>query len=412
MPTTDTSGPAAQRQTPFLGLAPFLRTSIAGTDLRPIAQQMLALAESHPDDANLWMNLSIAMLSLKQRDIGLAIQGEALAQKRVYHLPAAEQPAKFRLLMLMAPGDLAGNTPLECLLEYSDIDLDLYYVSPENPLASPIPEHDAVVVCLGETEQNLPYLAALEVVLANWPKPVINRPKNILRVERAAASQLLQGIPGLLMPPTGQITRNDLDAVAQGRKKLADLLTDCAFPIILRPLGSHAGRDLEKIDSPAEIAGYLQQVGEASFFLAPFIDYSARDGLYRKFRVALIDGRAFACHMAVSEHWMVHYVNAGMYEDAAKRAEELSFMEHFAAFAERHGPALAAIQQRTGLDYLCLDGAETADGQLLIFEIDHAMVVHAMDPEELFPYKQLHMLKVKSAFRDFLFRLAPNMARR
>jgi hypothetical protein len=109
--------------------------------------------------------------------------------------------------------------------------------------------------------------------------------------------------------------------------------------------------------------------------------------------------------MGISSNWMIHYVNAGMYEDAQKRTEEAAFMEHFDEFALRHRKALDAIYQRTQLDYLCIDCAETRDGHLLIFEIDHTMVVHAMDPEQLFPYKQAHMLKVKTAFRDFLSRL-------
>ena len=102
---------------------------------------------------------------------------------------------------------------------------------------------------------------------------------------------------------------------------------------------------------------------------------------------------------------MIHYVNAGMYEDAKKRDEEAVFMDRYEDFARHHKSALDAIYQRTRLDYLCIDCAETQDGQLFIFEIDHTMVVHAMDPESLFPYKQTHMLKVKTAFRDFLFRL-------
>lgn len=403
-PTANTL-PDSPATTPFLGLAPFLRASIAGTDLRPFSQEMLTLAEQCPDDANLWMNLAIAMLCMKQRELGLSIQNEALSLQRLYHLPAARQPARFRLLMLMAPGDLSANTPLECLLEDSDIELHCYYVSADNPFVAPIPEHDALIVCLGEAEDNLPYLAALEAPLAGWPKPVINRPAGILSVERAAASRLLQDIPGLLMPPTSLACRAELAAVAAGTRELGTLLAGCRFPVILRPHGSHAGRDLEKIDSPAEIAAYLGRVGGEEFFLSPFIDYRGQDGLFRKFRVALIDGQAFACHMAISDNWMIHYVNAGMYEDAAKRAEELAFMEGFAAFSSRHATALTAIAQRSGLDYLCLDGAETPDGQLLIFEIDHAMVVHAMDSDDLFPYKQKHMLKVKDAFRDFLFRL-------
>ncbi|MDD2702315.1 MAG: hypothetical protein PHH36_13910, partial [Sideroxydans sp.] len=116
-------------------------------------------------------------------------------------------------------------------------------------------------------------------------------------------------------------------------------------------------------------------------------------------------GLAYACHMAVSDHWMIHYVNAGMYEDADKRAEELAFMEHFDGFVQRHRKALDEIHRRTGLDYLLIDGAETRDGELLIFEIDHTMVVHAMDPEDLFPYKQQYVAKARDAFRAYLQRL-------
>ena len=154
-----------------------------------------------------------------------------------------------------------------------------------------------------------------------------------------------------------------------------------------------------------EVIVHEPVLDDAEFFHSRFIDYSSNDGLFRKYRIAMIDGEPFACHMGVSSHWMVHYVNAGMYEDAAKREEEARFMENFADFAARHRAALAAIHERNRLDYICIDCAETADGRLLIFEADHCMVVHAMDPEDLFPYKQVHMLKVKNAFREFLFRL-------
>jgi glutathione synthase/RimK-type ligase-like ATP-grasp enzyme len=398
----DTTPPSA---TPFLGLAPFLRMSIAGSALPPVCQEMLVKAEAQPDDANLWMNLSTVMLCLGQRDLGLAIQAQALALQRIYHLAAAQQPARCRLLMLMVAGDLAANTPLECLLEDSDIDLIFYYVTPGAPLALAVPEHDAVLVAISEADENHELLGTLERALAVWPKPVINAPRDIPTTGRAAASALLQDAPGLLIPPTRRASRAELQAVADGAAGLAELFDGGVFPVILRPVGSHAGRDLARIDDPAAIASYLARVDEAAFYLSPFIDYSGQDGWFRKMRIALIDGVPFACHMGISAHWMIHYVNAGMYEEAQKRAEEASFMAHFDAFAERHRPALDAIFVRTKLQYLCIDCAETADGQLLIFEIDHAMVVHAMDPEDQFPYKRQHMLKVKNAFREFLFRL-------
>jgi hypothetical protein len=106
--------------------------------------------------------------------------------------------------------------------------------------------------------------------------------------------------------------------------------------------------------------------------------------------------------MAVSSDWMVHYVNAGMYVDPAKRAEEAQFMHDFPAFAARHKVAFDAIHARSGLDYLCIDCAETRDGELLVFEIGNAMVVHDMDPPDLFPYKSEHMLKARSAIEQLL----------
>jgi glutathione synthase/RimK-type ligase-like ATP-grasp enzyme len=296
---------------------------------------------------------------------------------------------------------VAANTPLECLLEDCDIDLILYYVSPDGALTEPVPAHDALIVAMSAMDQ--PLLAALAPILAHWPRPVINAPQHIPATERATASRLLQNVPGLLMPPTVPAPRSALLAAAINA---AAQCAGIAFPLIVRPLDSQAGRDLAQLASAEALIPYLAQVADADFFVSPFIDYRGADGLFRKFRIALIDGAAFACHMAVSSHWMIHYVNAGMYDEAAKRAEEAAFMEDFPRFAARHAHALAAIQQRAGLDYLCIDCAETPDGQLLIFEIDHVMVVHAMDTAELFPYKQVHMLKVRQAFREFVLRLS------
>jgi hypothetical protein len=389
---------------PYLGLAPFLRLSIAGADLRPRAQELLAAAATHGDDANLLMNVATVAFCLGQRELGLTIQAQALAMQRSFHLPAARRPARLRLLMLAAPGDLGANTPIDCLLEDSDIDIDIHYVAADQLPALPVPDHDVVLVGIGAGDAEL--LQALEPVLAQWPKPVLNAPQRIPATERSAASRLLHDAPGILMPPTLAAKRKHLQEIAVGGARLSDYFVGCEFPVILRPLDSHGGHDLDRIGGRADLAGYLGRVDDAQFYLSPFIDYSGAGGLFRKYRVALIDGVPFACHMGVSSHWMIHYVNAGMYQDAAKRAEEAAFMAHFDDFARRHGAALAAIHERTGLDYLCLDCAESRDGRLLIFEVDHVMVVHAMDPEDLFPYKKAQMQKVADAFRAMLLERA------
>jgi len=100
---------------------------------------------------------------------------------------------------------------------------------------------------------------------------------------------------------------------------------------------------------------------------------------------------------------MIYYLNANMHESEAKRAEEAQFMEHFDDdFSRRHAAALTALAERVGLDYFGIDCAETPDGRLLVFEADVAMIVHAMDRSDLFPYKTTQMRKVFAAFRAML----------
>ena len=107
------------------------------------------------------------------------------------------------------------------------------------------------------------------------------------------------------------------------------------------------------------------------------------------------------------KNWLDKRLNAGMDESAAKRAEEAHCMAHFdTEFARRHATALRAIDARMGMPYLGIDCAETRDGELLVFEADNAMIVHAMDPVEMFPYKQATMKKLFAAFRDLLIKRA------
>lgn len=386
----------------FWGLAPFLRQSIAGEPLQPLATAFLAAAEHQPDNANIWLNLSLVLQCLNQREIGLTMQAEALSLQQIFELPARQQPAVCRVLLLMAPGDVAENTPLECLLEEGDIDLVFYYLIDGQAEPPPLPEHDVLLVAMGDSPRNRQTLAELAPVLQEWPRPVLNLPQFIALTERNEASVRLYGAPGVSIPVTWRISRALLAAVAAGQQRFDAIFPECDFPVIIRPQGSQAGRDLQRVATPDELLGYLAQVDAPQFFVANFIDYRSEDGLFRKMRIAFVGGQPFICHMAVSSNWMVHYVNAGMYDDAGKRAEEARFMENFGDFVARHQLALQAICERLPLDYFCIDCAELPDGQLMVFEADHVMVVHAMDSEALFPFKKHQINKVQQAFRRLL----------
>jgi len=178
--------------------------------------------------------------------------------------------------------------------------------------------------------------------------------------------------------------------------------------VIVRPRGSHAGVGLAKIDDGASLLQYLDGRPEQAFFVSRFVDYSSADGLYRKYRAVFVDGKPYACHMAIADRWDIWYLNAGMAFSAEKREEEARFMRDFDhGFAFRHRAALAAIASRVGLDYFTIDCAENKNGELLIFEADNTAVVHNMDSPVVFPYKAPQMRKIFDAFAAMLDRRRP-----
>jgi len=266
-----------------------------------------------------------------------------------------------------------------------------------------LPEHDLLFVAINECDEVQALLKQLQELLKDWPRPVINAPDQIALLARDVTCSLLASAPGMVMPVSARVDKQVLRRVGSEALAIDAVFEGGAFPIIVRPVGSHAGQGLAKLDDPSAIADYLQARPEDEFYVAPFIDYRGPDGLFRKYRVVLIDGKPFASHMAISERWMVHYLNAGMAHNADKRAEEARFMADFDQdFTRRHREAFRAISARIKLDYLVIDCAETAQGELLVFEIDSGAVVHAMDSVELFPYKQAQMNKVFAAFREML----------
>jgi len=388
---------------PLIGLAALMRMAFSGIDLAPLGSQLIARAERDPNDANALMDLSTVLQLRGHRETALGVQAQALEIQQLYRPPTGTGKTGIRLLAIMGPGDLMSNSPLEFLLEDADVALDLLYVAPGLPLPPSLPDHDVLFIAIAQSDENLPLLREIESAIKSWPRPVLNRPDRITWMSRDGACALLKSVPGIVVPVTARISRQVLEQIGNNTLSITTVLEDGDFPIIVRPVDSHAGQGLEKIEHPAALAEYLKAAPNSEFYVARFVDYRSPDGQFRKYRIVLIDGRPFVCHMGISDHWMIHYLNAGMADSAEKRNEEARFMADFdAGFARRHEQAFRAINERVGLDYLGIDCGETPDGKLLIFEIDSCMIVHAIDPVDVFPYKQPQMQKVFSAFREML----------
>ncbi|MFA6969856.1 MAG: RimK family alpha-L-glutamate ligase [Gallionella sp.] len=385
---------------PILSMAALAR--IPAAEFPKMIAQMLA----SPADANLFMSQSYLFSVVGNPDFALEMQARALEMSTIYRIEGTKKPA-IRLLALMGAGEQSVNTPLDYLVEDSDIRLDLLYIIPDQPLPECIPEHDVAIVALGESDKNLPALEMIARLTEHWPRPVLNPAKHILRNSRDGVYQQLKGIPGLLIPTTLRISRAELESVARQELPACERFWDNfgggTYPITVRPLVSQGGRGLARIANNAELAAYLEASDEEELFVSFYIDYRSADGLYRKARIALIAGIPYICHLAISSHWIVHYGSAGMEDSATKREEEAHFMRNFDSdFARRHAAALRAVASCLNLDYVVIDCAETLDGNLLIFEADNRGWVHATDPADIFQYKQEPMHKAFAAFRAML----------
>ena len=394
-----------------IGLAALSRLAFHGGDLQPLFAALLERVGEQPDDAAGLMDIATLLLLSGDRANGLAIQAQALGQRAIYQRAGAA--GGLRVLAIMAPGDTMANTPLDFLLEGSGATLINVYAGPNGELPDAVPDHDVAFLAVGESEANRPILAGLAGRLGAWPRPLLNaNPLRIAELTRDGVCALLAGAPDILAPAAHRLDRDCLTRIGRGETTLLEATGGDDFPVIARPIGSHAGTGLEKLVSAAELAAYVAAQLADRFYVSPFIDYANDDGLFRKQRIALVDGVPFVCHLAVSPRWMVHYLNAEMLDNADNRAEEARFMAGFDAdFARRHAAAFADLHRRIGLDYFAIDCAETRDGRLLLFEADVAMIVHAMDSPELFPYKPPQMRKVFTAFLALLERAAGRPAR-
>lgn len=387
----------------IIGLAVFAQMIFNQQDLNPIWNALVEAASNDPPDPGALLNMSMLLQLTGQPEPGQTLQDQALDITRIYKREHGDGSG-LKVLAIVTRGDFMANTPLDFLLNGSNATVYFVYATVDGVLPDELPDHDIAFHAIGESTANYETLLGIAPILAGWPRPMINSSAlTIAGLTRDGVCELCADIPEVLSPSTAQVFREGVQAIAEARVPLSDFLENGVFPIIIRPIDSHAGRDLEKMNSPSDLLAYLEAKAGENFYITQFVDYSSPDGLFRKQRVAFLKGKPFISHMAISEHWMVHYLNASMDEKPERRDEEAAFMDGFdQGFALRHAKAIEGLYRAFGLEYFAIDCAEMPDGRLLLFEADVAMIIHAMDSPELYPYKPRAMAKLFKGVMELL----------
>ncbi|MFC3182036.1 ATP-grasp domain-containing protein [Cypionkella sinensis] len=402
-PAAPASWPVAAQ--PCLGYGAIVRQAYAGADLSSLSRDLVARVQGPVVDLGALLDLATLMM-LQGGDLaaeGALMQRHAIAMQKSYVISHGSGLG-LRILAFLTAGDFMANTPLDFLLHGSDAVLILHFVDCETDSLSNLPAHDVAFMAIGESPTTAAVLAHMHTLLHGFPTPICNNAPHIIStLSREAVARHLADAPGLCIPTTRSLPRADLVA--------ALMTAPVAAPYILRPIGTHAGIGMALIASSADLAAWLRNHAATQAYAAPFIDYRGSNGLYAKQRIVLIKGKPYPSHMALSPHWMVHYLNADMSNHPTRRAAEAAWMADFHHdFAHRHATAFASLYDLIGLDYFGIDCAELPDGRLLVFEVDVAMIVHDMDPPQVFPYKHPAMRHLFAGFLSMLAECAKNSA--
>jgi len=342
-------------------------------------------------DAHLRLYEVEQMLDAPQAAIGhlrLALQAS-----RIVTLPAKSEPAELTVLALTRVARWEANTPLELIVDDERTTLHRYYIDDSDTALrdDALPPYDVLFNTIAESEDAAPALQLAAAFAERAGKRAINPPGLVAGIGRSAVAARFAASQTIVAP-------------AVERVELATLRSrGFTQPLVVRPVGSQAGFGLARIASTEELGEYLTEHAHPAYFVMPFVDYRSADGFYRKYRVMFVGGVPYACHLAISPRWMIHYYNAAMAEHQWMRDEEARFINDLdTVFTGALAEALREIAAAIPLEYFGIDCALPPDGRLLLFEADAAMLVHGTDPPDLYPYKRAGFQRIQQALNALL----------
>ena len=302
----------------------------------------------------------------------------ALSIKRVFLDPVPmEHRQPVVLLLRDAPYNV--NVPLEMILDRTRVAVHKVYV--EGSVSLP----QGVAFCAFGYAPGARDAIDRAVELA---PDCINNPMHLVRCVRERLGETLADVPGVNAVETVRVP--------------GDALASIQLPALVRPADTHAGEGLLLARDASELEWHHQRWKASEYHVSRFVNYASEDGAFRKYRVVLVDGVLYPYHLAIAQRWMVHYRTSEMSQHAWMREEEARFLSDPRAVFPQWDEIAAAFTERIALDYVGFDVARLADGSMLVFEADPAMLIHDEDERGDFSYKRPYVAAVREALHALL----------
>jgi tetratricopeptide (TPR) repeat protein len=329
-----------------------------------------------------------------------AAYAEAARIEPLIRRPAAKQPAEFRVLALYAP--FGGNTPTEYLFQDAFFDADTLslFAGRDYDTAALGQNIQLVINLVSDADQAMEVLPLAADLVDRFGLPTVNHPRKVQQTTRDAVAGLLAGLPGCRVPQALRL-KAGADHSEAALKASLPFTSAC----LARPVGTHGGDDFEKVEDVAALSAFLSQRKDHDHYLIEYIDYLSSDDYFRKYRFIFIDDQILPYHLCIGRDWKLHHINTDMAHHGWMQQEEAAFLsDPAAAFGPAQIQALHAIRARMGLEYCGIDCGLDRAGNVVVFEVNASMLVHARN--EGFLYKTPAVERIKSAYDAMLRRLA------
>jgi Tetratricopeptide repeat len=313
-------------------------------------------------------------------------------------LPYRGQRAPVRVLLLISAA--GGNTPTASFLDdniFQTTVLACEYYNGKIPL----PPHDVVFNSIGDADICAEGLEAARRILACTARPVVNHPCAVLKSGRAANVERLRDLPGVIVPRIAKAPRGLLASPDKAASTVAS--SGFSFPLLVRAPGFHTGLHFVRAGIAQQLADAVGHFPGDEVWLIEYLDARDSEGMFRKFRVMIVDRKLYPLHLAISPNWKVHYFTADMAASANNRAKEAPFLDDMAGVIGPRGiAALERIAAIVNLDYGGIDFAVNSQGDILFFEANATMVMIPLLPDEKWAYRRPAFDAVFTAVRAML----------
>lgn len=233
--------------------------------------------------------------------------------------------------------------------------------------------------------------------------PVINAPDKIANTRRETLAEILSPLSQVQVPKT-------LRCQPKSPKNIQTLWQNqfAGKPIIIRAAGDHGGSSTERLNNEQDLELLHQfALDGRDYLISKFMDYADSDGLYRKYRFALIDGQVILRHIIVSDYWMIHsrsrdYMN-----------QHPEYYEEEQALLDAEAPSLpdgvlAILAQMNHLfqvDYLGIDCHINDKGEILVFELNANMNILINNPEQSWRWEK-NIQRIAQTLNNLILRKA------